>query len=326
MPKNIPVTLLAHSAEPASTLCYLMLIALKSGTYIGLTSLDRDVTYNPFTTDSTQPNVTQTFYAHTGADLSNFSAANDVTVNNGEAQTLTPIYPAQGISEAQIDNGDLDWAEYTIYEVNYRDLTMGHMICANGPVGEVRFVEGGLVTFECLSWSDLLRQNSVCERDSLTCRVIHFGSQPGEERYPCMYNIEASSAGPGEWITGVVVTAVGAEVVRDFTASGLGQATDYFNPGVVLWLTGDNAGMTREIDEFTAGGTIGLQFVCRHPIQVGDTFDIRRDCSRKWEGNNSCDTYNNRPYFRGEPHILTSDTIALTVPGAGSGGFQTIAV
>lgn len=317
MPKSISASLLAHKSSPGSTLCYLLHIGpLSDGTYIGVTSLDQNVTYNPHDYDTTAPNVSQVFYSSAGIDVSNLAAANDLTVNNGEGTTLGALYPAQGVSEDDVKAGALDGVTFTIYLVNYRDLTMGHEILSSGPIGECRIMRGGAIIIELRSWSDLLRQNSVCELDSLTCRVKHFGSQVGEERFPCMYDLTS------EWVTGVAVTALGSEHTREFVASSLAQAADYFAPGVVRWVTGNNAGRTQEIDTFDTGGAIALQFSAREDIQIGDTFDIRRDCSREWSGHNSCDTFNNRAYFRGEPFIPVAAQASLTVPGAGIGGFQ----
>jgi len=311
--KSISSALLAHKSSSSSTLCFLLLIGpLPDASYLGLTSLDIDVTYNPHDYDSSQPNVTQKFYAHTGTQLSTLASANDLSVDNGEAQTLIYEYPSQGITQEMIDSGKLNGVAFVIYQVNYKDLspTMGHEIMGSGPIGEVKQQRGGLITFECRSWSQYLKQNSVCELDSLTCRVKKFGSQPGEERYPC--NKDISSL----WVHSQVVTNVGGETVREFTASALAQGDDYFAPGLVLWLTGDNADQDQEVETFASGGIIALQFITRYPIQIGDTFDIRPDCTREKDGNNGCIFHDNFQWFRGEPLIPVADTIALTIPGA----------
>lgn len=317
--KGITSAFLAHKSSSNATLAYLLLIAKKGGGYIGLTSHGKVLVYNPSTYDATLPNVNQSFYPATGVDLSNFQSTNDLAVDNGEASTLTETaaYPGQGITEAMVDNGELDGAEYWIFQVNFKDLspTMGHEVMGNGPTGEWRINTGGLATFECRSWTDLLRQNSVCERDSLTCRVKQFGSQAGEERFPCYY--DASGELTGEY----TVTAVGTEIVRDFTVAALGAAEGYYAPGKAIWTAGANAGMTREIESQSAGGDIALEFTTRHPIQVGDKLKFKRDCTRQWSGHNSCETYANRQWFRGEPKIPVADVINLTIPGAGSGGF-----
>lgn len=304
--KSISVALQNHYALPVTTTCYLQKIgSLPGGGFLAMTSLDRDVTYDDGSGDG--PLV---YRASTGMQLSNLSGSNALTVDNGESQTLVPIYPVEGITVAMVDNGELDGIEYVVYKVNFADLSMGHEVMANGQIGNVRILPGGLITFGNRSWSQLLQQNSVCECDSLTCRVKHFGSQPGEERQPCMYDLSL------EVWPEATVTSVGTEDVREFTASALGQAQDYFAPGKVLWTEGANAGMSREVEAFDAGGVFTLLFTTRNPIQIGDKFIPQRECSRKWEGHNSCETYNNREWYRGEPFIPISDTVGLLVPGA----------
>lgn len=316
MPVTISSQLLDHLSQPAATPCSLLKIGPIAATgsegayYVRMTSLDRDVVY-----DCGDGLGEQTYYAQSGAEFSNLSASNDVTVDNGEAKTLTPVYPGQGITEAMVENGALDGVRYVVMEVNYNDLSQGHRIESGGPIGNVRFIDGGLVVFECLSWTDKLRQNNVCTRWSLTCRCRVFGGDYTDEREPCLYaGIDA------EWIEDCVVTAVGAENVRDFTAAALAQAADYFTPALLEWTGGDNEGTSKEVEKHSGAGVFALAFTTRHAIQVGDTFRIRRDCSRYWEGTNSCETFNNREHFRGEPKIPVADTMALTVPGAATGG------
>lgn len=314
MSKSISPALLAHKSSSASTLCLLQLIGpLPDASYVGLTDHDKDVVYNPSTFDASQPDVDQTFFAHTGTQLSTLSSANDLSVDNGESQTLVEVFPAQGITIAMVDSGKLDGVPYVVYLINYKDLTMGHEIMASGPIGEVRVQRGGLITFENRSWSQFLKQNSVCELDSLSCRVKKFGSQIGDERFPCGYDLSAEVVSP------VAVTSVGAETVREFTCSALSQADDFFAPGLWVWTSGDNVGTSQEIETFTAGGVIALQFITRNPIQVGDMGHPRRDCTRQFVGHNGCEEFFDDlrgAHFRGEPFIPVSDTIALSVPGA----------
>lgn len=304
--KSIPIDLVDHKTGGATTLCYIQRVGpLPDGSYLAFTSLSHDIEADP------DGSGTLVYRASTGMQVSEFAATSGLEVDNGETESLIAAYPVPGITEAMVDSGALDGVEYWIWQINFADPSQGAEVMANGPIGEVRILEGGQVTWENRSWSQLLKQNSICERDSLTCRVRQFGSQPDDERFPCMYDAT------GEWVTGAV-SAVGAEAVREFWSDDLGQADDYFAPGLVRWLTGANAGMTREVEAF-AGGYVSLGFTARHPIAVDDTFEIRRDCTRNWAGHNSCETYSNRRWFRGEPWIPVADSMALSTP-AGSGG------
>lgn len=319
MSRSISITLLDHLGSSCATTCHLLVLGpLPDASYLGFTDLDHDLDYNPHDTDAGQPDVLVTCVASSGVQLANLALAADGSIGNTEGDTLTPLdaYPNTGITAAMIANGAIKGTPFRIYKVNYKDLTMGHVEMLTGVAGEARQVPGGLITLELREWTDLLRQNSAISVTSLTCRSKRFGSQAGEEREYCGYDAT------GEPVTGVAVTSVGSDATRDFTASSLAQAANYFAPGRVLWTTGANAGIESEVRSFGAGGVVGLRFSLPNNIQATDEFDIQRDCSRQWSGHNSCDTYGNRPNFQAEPFIPTSNVIALTVPGAGSGGFQ----
>lgn len=309
MPKSIPIQLATHKAQAATTTCLLQKIGpTRSGAYYCFTSLDHDVAYN-------DGSGVRTYYAGSGFDPSSYNSSNDMGVDNGESGTL--LYPSQGITESLIASGDLDAAPFVVYLVNYLDLTATrHEWIAEGVVGEVR-VKNGLVTFENRSLSQLMKQNSVVQVDSITCRA-RFGSQPIgtgggaiEERYPCKYSLA------GEWVTGAV-TGITGEAGIAFQDTSLTQADAYFQPGIVEWQTGANAGQQQEIDTFVVGGSVTLKFPTRNGIQLGDTYRIRRDCTKAWSGTNSCQTFNNRSNFRGEPFIPISDVMNIGVPGAGA--------
>lgn len=181
---------------------------------------------------------------------------------------------------------------------------------ASGTIGEVRIKLGGAAILEQRSISNQLKQ-TVGELDSRLCRVRQFGSQVGEERYPCLYDLA------GEWQDGEVTDVDEADRVF---AIDVAEADDYFAPGVVHFLTGANAGREYEIEAFV-GGVVSLMYPTEQVIEVGDTFEIRRECSRKHEGHNSCRTFHDTEWvnrFRGEPYIPVGEASKLLTPGADS--------
>lgn len=303
--KTIPALLLTHKAQPATTLTKLMKVGpLPDGSYRGFTELDADVAYNDALGSIT-------YRSHTGMDMSALMSSADLGVDNAEVQTLYPVmgYEIEGFTQAEIDAGVLDKTPFIVYQVNYRDLTMGHEIVSSGTIGEQRTKHGQMTILELRSLSQQLKQN-VGELDSLTCRA-KFGSQIGEERFPCGYSLTA------EWVNATVTSVAAGDAEREFTALSLAQATSYFVPGVVEWLTGNNVGQQREVEGF-GSGIVSLQFPTVRPIVIGDTLRIRRDCVKRWTGANSCNTFwgVNKPlHFRGEPHIPIGDTGNLNSPG-----------
>ncbi len=314
--KTIDAVLLAHKAQPATTLCDLLLVGpLADGSYRGFAGLDRDVAFAPAGSIGTI-----TFRARTGLEMSALQSAADLSVDNAEAQTLVPVagYEIEGFTQAQIDSGALDKVRCLVLQVNYEDLTAGRCeIVGGGTIGEVRTKFGQRTILEIRSLSQQLKQ-MLGAVDSLLCRA-RFGSQPigtpGArivERFPCGYDAEA------EWVSGTI-TALGAEADRQFTDSALAQAADYFAPGMVEILDGDNAGQQIEVEAFGAGGAVTLKFPAAALLANGVAYRIRRQCSKRWTGHNSCETFHGaeKPnHFRGEPHIPVGDSGQLNSPGA----------
>jgi uncharacterized phage protein (TIGR02218 family) len=326
--KTINATLLTHKGQPATTLTDLLLVGpLDDATYRGFTLLDKDVTFTPSVGIGSM-----TFKARTGFEMSEFQQANDLSVDNAEANTLLPVagFETEGFTQAQIDSGALDKVRFVVLRVNYNDLTAGrHEVIAAGTIGEVKTKVGGLTVLELRSLAQLLKQQSIVELDSLTCRAI-FGSQAigtgggvVEQRFPCGYDLTA------EWVDGTV-TDVGGETDRQFGDDdliGTSFTENYFAPGLVEFLTGDNAGQQREVDTYDyLSGIIELRFPTVSPMQVGDTYRIRRQCSKNASGHNSCRTFfdtNWNLHFRGEPAIPVGQSDNLSTPGAqvsGGGG------
>jgi uncharacterized phage protein (TIGR02218 family) len=327
--KSIDSVLLAHKAQPSTTLTDLLLVGpLADDSYRGFTMLDQDVVFTP----SVSIGAT-TFKARTGFQMSALQSSSDLSVDNAEAESLYPVagFEAEGFTQAQIDAGALDKVRFVVLRVNYNDLTTGRAeVIAGGTIGEVRTKFGQMTILELRSLSQQLKQ-MIGQLDSITCRA-RFGSQAvldsnGEgivERFPCGYDLSV------EWVDGTV-TDQGAETDQEFTddlLTGSSYDADYFAPGMVEFLTGDNAGQMVEVDGYdVTTGQVTLKFPTVSPIQTGDTYRIRRHCSKNWTGHNSCETFfgSEKPlHFRGEPHIPVGDAGALNAPGAslarGAGG------
>ena len=313
--KTIDIALLDNKASAMPTLTDLLLVGpLDDGTYRGFTLLDRDVVFTPSVAVGEI-----TFKARTGMQMSALQASADLAVDNAEAQTLQPVagFEAEGFTQAQIDAGALDKVRFVVLRVDYTDLTAGRSeVMAGGTIGEVRTKFGQLTVLELRSLAQQAKQQIV-QLDSINCRA-RFGSgaigsgADVEERFPCGYDLSA------EWLSGTI-TSVGAETDREFTDSALAQAADYFAPGMVEILDGDNAGQMLEVEAFAAGGAVTLKFPTVSPLAVGVAYRIRRHCSKRASGHNSCQTFFGSAWvlhFRGEPWIPVGDAGALNAPGA----------
>lgn len=319
--KTIDATLLAHKGLEATTLTDLLLVGpLEDDSYLGFTTRDRDVAFTP-----SAPIGEIIFQAPTGFEMSVLESTNDMGVNNAEAMSLSPIagFEAEGFTQAQIDSGALDKIKFVVLRVNYNDLTTGRSEVVNGgTIGEVKRKVGGLTVLELRSLSQLLRQKSIVQLDSIPCRA-RFGSQPLgtgggvlEERFPCGF--DASTL----WVAGTI-TSVGGESDRIFADTSLiGAGVNRFGPGKVEILDGDNAGQQVEVESFdSTTGVVELKFPTVSALVAGVNYRIREQCTKNWDGHNSCDTFwgADKPlHYRGERSIPVGQTGSLTVPGAGT--------
>ena len=311
--KTIPATLQTHYDSQVNTTCMLLKITRNVGAFgtalpvLGVCTLDQDITYN----DGTD---TVTYSAMAGFTPSNLSSTGDMGVDNAEAEILVPAYDLGPVVESDINAGRYDSAPFVLYRINYNDLTSGrHEIVMTGTLGQAKVV-GGLSAFcELRSISQQFKQ-TVCEVDSITCRAT-FGDTA------CGYDISPL------WENGTV-SAVGTETDRQFSADTAFAEGDLV-PGIVQWLTGDNAGRSYEIEahEVDIGGggggsdlgTVALTFPTPFPIANGDTFKWRSDCGKQFI--RDCKTkWSNALNFRGEPYIPVGDEASLATPGANKPG------
>ena len=122
--RHRPPALLAHLQQPVTTICRLLRILLSDGRVFGVTTLDRDVTYQGLT-----------YSALNGFDTSIIATDTGLSVDNAEATALVSA-TVDGITAAMAAAGELDNASWELYIVNWADLTMGHIVLDAGDLGE----------------------------------------------------------------------------------------------------------------------------------------------------------------------------------------------
>lgn len=305
--KSIPIELQQHKNLAVTSLCYLLLIVPNVGaaggtpTALGFTNLDRSVVYNDGA--GAIP-----YSASTAFDLSSLITSGDLSVDNAEAKILIPANELGQLTLADINGGRYDGAEYSLYQVNYRDLAVArHEVMLHGTIGRAR-VQGGLCCF-----AELRSLSQQCKQSaggvwSLNCRGV-LGRTTGKD--PCPYDL-----GP-EWVNCTVLTVDPSEPDRVFTVSALGVADQYMEPGMAQWLTGANAGLSDEI-ETQAADAISLRLPARFNVQPGDTLKVRRDCPGRFVEDCIMRFWGDEAplRFRGEPHIPVGDQTAMMTPGA----------
>lgn len=287
--------LLAHLQSRQTTCCELLKIIPVDGPTFGVASLDQNVTY-----DDGDGEIV--YNAHYGFDGSAIAYSADNGIDNAEAKVLFGVQDTLnqfGITLDMVNSGYLDNATYVRYLVNYEDLGVGkHAELMSGPLGTIRIQQGRAGLCELRTRSQLLAQTAVCEVGSKSCRATF-----GDATTGCYYDVAP------EWIAGTVTSV--QEVDRQFTDSSLAQLSGYFYPGLVHWLTGDNAGKTIEIEQFDSGGIVTLAHPTYYAIQAGDTFEIRRDCAKDKP---ACIGFGQIKSMRAEPDTPEGDSRGNQAP------------
>jgi uncharacterized phage protein (TIGR02218 family) len=304
MSRFIPTALQTHLDTKATTICFLLKIVPQNASAFGVTSLDKDVDYD-------DGNGSMTYSSVTGVNMSAVEASAGLGVDNAEGLLLV----STDFTQQDINAGVLDYADYYLYRINWDDHSQGHYLIQSGRTGIAKTHDTRSGLIELRGLAQQLKQNFV-DLYSLTCRA-RFGSQVGEELFPCMFDTTSL------WSNGTI-TGVGTEADREFTASIAPAATGPngalpFNVAIITFLTGNNAGLTVET-ETVSGTSITLRFQSSYNMEIGDTYKIRPDCAKRY-AEDCVALFDNGLFFRGEPWIPLTEEAQSQTPGANVPGF-----
>ena len=111
------------------------------------TTLDQDVLYDGVL-----------YRSATGLDQSVIATDTGLSVDNAEGFSLAATDDSLGLTVQSVDAGELDDAKWRLMLVNYRDLSMGHVMLDAGDTGDVTVDSSQSVTIELLSFVMRLRQ------------------------------------------------------------------------------------------------------------------------------------------------------------------------
>lgn len=271
---------------------------------LGLTNWDEDLVVS----DLDGP---LTYKSKRGYNSYATASTADLSVDNSEMEFLIAEFDVDGITADAMRTGKYDGCKFIQYIVNPYDIAAGTAIISSGYIGRMKNIDGLTAVLESRSLTQILKQQSIIEVGTNSCRDPFGGPR-------CKYPVETL------WNSGEV-DSVGLETDREFTliGSGISEEDGFYVPGKVKFLTGANAGREFEIESYI-GGVITLMYPTDEPIEDGDELEIRQDCSHLWgapltEDHNSCNYFDNRPQFVGEPKRPVSETNQLMSPGAGTG-------
>jgi uncharacterized phage protein (TIGR02218 family) len=277
--RTISGPLAAHLAQPCTTLCILLTVTLTNATVFRYVNLDQDIVFG----------------GHTYGRSNSF-AISSIQVVLGTSTSSCSLELAlddSSLSRDLVEGGGLDGATVQAEIVNYMDLTQGSCIFLKGIVDEIEYKDKVVAAVDV---NTLLSQNLdiFVENSSSNCRA-----DLGDAR--CKVDIDALKK------TSSVVAAANQQ---QFT-SGLTDADDAWDWGLVLFTSGLNAGICYEVSKsLNSGGTVTLALIAAFTIAPGDTFTIYPGCDKTLGG--GCTKYSNWLNFRGEPFIAAPSTVAVT--------------
>lgn len=264
-----------HHGEPVQTRAWCWKVTRRDAQVFGFTSIDIML-----------PIDGVEYEAATGFTPSAIDGKADMSVPNLE---VAGLLNAASITEADLLAGVWDGAAVEVFEVNYRDLTMGAMDLRSGTIGTV---SSGRVAFraELRGLAQALQQG-VGELFTAACPA-----NLGDAR--CQVDL-----GPLT-VTGTVTAAASA---RGFTDSSRAEVSDYFGAGLITWTGGANIGLPMEVRSFAAG-VFDLALPMPFAVAVGDTYSLVPGCRKR--AITDCKTkFNNIVHFRGHPWVPGNDKV-----------------
>ncbi len=275
--RSISSQLAAHYASGSRTLARCWRIERKDGVVFCLTSCAFDLLY-----------LGEVYRAKEGLNPNAIEQTADGAVPNSE---MTGVLSSDLATEQEILAGAWDGAQVSIFEVNFRDLTMGHLIIGLGTLGGM---EVGRLTFKA-------EYRGLAQALQLTT---------GRTYSPiCMTDLGSSECKVDVESMRVTSTVTAVTDRRTFSDSANIEADDWFGAGVVTFSGGDLDGFSMEVYSYDGAGNFQLVLPMPVNIPVGQAYSVIPGCRKRHErgarnplGVSDCvDKFNNVINFRGFP-------------------------
>lgn len=275
--KPISAELATHLEGEVTTLAYCWKLTRRDGAVLGFTDHDRDLVVDG-----------QLYAAATGMSPSAVSASAGLKVDELDIEGMLD---SEAIAQEDILDGTYDYAEVTLFLVNYNAPEDGTLVLRTGWLGELT-LKGGQFIAEVRGLTQSLQQ-SIGEIYSATCRADF-----GDAR--CKAELE-------DYTFSGAITAVNG--LYGFSDSALTQVDGYFANGRVTFTSGANAGVTVLVKEFT-----DKQFYFALPLrrvpEEGDAYEAVAGCDKT---HGTCHArFANIVNFRGEPFVPGTDKLLET--------------
>lgn len=283
--KTIPALLLDSYGRPSNSTCYAVRIATKTGENFGFTTVDADLRLDD------------------GSGLLTYSAYDELRPQNLQEDLTLEVDNTDLLGwfnkelETKVLAGLFNYADISIYRLNYLRPEFGMEIMAHGTTGEIDFAQDAQsrrkIEFRSLKQQLTQTPNPMY---SLTCR-----NDFGDENCGMPFSWEAAT-----------VSSIGANPFMQFTVTGIARPDDYFNLGVIEFTSGPNAGATVEIESWNDSGLVTLSFLPPFAVSNAIGVRLRRDCGKT---ETDCKNYGNIINMAAE-HLTPVQDRSLMVPGA----------
>lgn len=302
MSRTISAALKAHKALPATTTCRCWRIKRQDGTNEAWTEHDAALSINTGMGEGTL-----SYLPIPGGTPSGYAQRSDLSAGNLDIEMA--YGPDATSDESLLRGGAYDYAEVWTFECNWANLAQGILKLAYGRLGQVS-LDDDKASIECRGLAQLLA-SLIGDVYLPECRAT-FGDSL------CKIDITPFTH------TGTI------NVVTDnrrFTLSGgaAGQADQYYSYGVITFITGENAGLSMQVESYytITFGQITLIEPMPFDVASGDQISITAGCNRTWQ---KCKTFvsdalqgggttegsglGNRKNFRGYPGLPGLDEAA----------------
>jgi uncharacterized phage protein (TIGR02218 family) len=280
--KTISIALRTHYAQGSTTIARCWRFVRRDGLVVRVTTCSIDLLING-----------EVYKSRDGVVPTAIEGSPDASVHNSE---INGTLASTLATEADILAGLWDGATVTIFEVNYRDLTMGTLLLQQGTIGNVK---AGRSKFnaEVRGLSQALQQTIG--------RVFQERCDANLGDARCKVNLVPLT------VSGALTAIADRRNISDVSRT---EAADYFGAGVITFTSGLNMNVSMEVAAFTAPNFSLVLPLPFNPV-IGDAYTVIPGCRKRHErdltklsGVSDCkDKFNNLLNFRGFPYFPGDD-------------------
>jgi uncharacterized phage protein (TIGR02218 family) len=282
MSKTISVGLKDHYALGSTTIARCWRFERRDGEVVTVTTCARDLLING-----------ELYRSKEGMNPTAISQEASAAVANSE---VNGTMAAESVDEEELFAGLWDGAFVTVFEVNYRDLSMGILRLQSGNIGDVKAGRSAF-TAEVRGLTQSL-QKIVGRVFTKGCPWV-FGS------VGTLYVPACNKALGPLTVTGALTSFTS---LRAFSDSSRGEVADYFGAGVITFTGGENEGFSMEVYSYDGAGNFVLHLPLPFNPAIGDTYSLTPGCRKRYT-EDCVGKWNNGPNFGGFPLVPGSDKV-----------------